>query len=93
MSDFLRGNHRNTNSPYFQSASEINLSELSDFVEYHMEDEVLDYFLDNCSAEMCEQYESVWLDDFPRKLCDDAVNDYVNNCEDTARQAYINRSY
>ena len=92
MSDFLRGNHSNRNSPYFESAADVNLADLTHFVEYYMEDEVLDYFLNNCSDIIADEYESIWLDDFPRKLCDDAVRDYVSNCQETAEQAYLNFS-
>ena len=91
MSDFLRGNHNNTNSPFFVAkVIEISYDELFVFVEYNMEDEVLDHFLDNCSEEMSDQYTGVWLDDFPEKLCDDAVTDYIANCPETARLAYLN---
>ena len=91
MSDFLRGDHNNENSPYFEGAEIeiILLDDLLEFAGYHMEDEVLEYFLNNCAEHIADEYQNTWLDDFPAVLCNTVIQDYVNNNVEKVEQRYL----
>ena len=87
MSDLARGNHSNTNSPYFESAPEPTEDELLDFVELRHPISVAKHFFDNCDDNGL-QYLELKLCEFPQDVRDQAVVDYLNDNRDSIEDSF-----
>lgn len=89
-SDFFRGNHENTNSPYFQSSGNIDTNLLEEFVSEHLQEALHDHFFNEFSEFETLPYESLDWEDIPEEVKKPVVTHMVQNAREFCEDKYDN---